>query len=203
MFFDPIKPPKDPPRPKRRARGRIVSADDRPEGVIAGSVALELVLAQSASAVVGVGQFGAYKSGFELVLVVVAFDEDLDLDFGMPNGFPPHRRRREQPEPNEIFRFGVEYADGSKAQDFSRRFFPPSDEKRPGPRISHRGGSSSDDEWRHRLWITPLPPKGPLKFAVEWPVAGIPETITELDATPLREAASSALELRRRRRRAS
>lgn len=135
VFFDPIKPRKDPPRPKRRVPRRAISRFSRPDGTVPGGVALELVLAQSGAVVVGAGEFAAYKVGFECELLIVTFDDDLDFDFAMPDDFAhPRRRRREGPEPGEIFRFGVEYSDGSKAAEWTRGFAALEGEKAVGPR---------------------------------------------------------------------
>jgi hypothetical protein len=39
-------------------------------------------------------------------------------------------------------------------------------------------------------WVTPLPPPGRLEFVCEWPAAGIALTRVEVDADPIREAAT-------------
>jgi len=48
------------------------------------------------------------------------------------------------------------------------------------------------DSWARDFWIWPTPPRGDLLIGVEWTERGIPETVTRLDASPLREAALQA-----------
>jgi len=60
--------------------------------------------------------------------------------------------------------------------------------------LIHAGGSggnagSNSAELRHAYWLWPLPPPGPLRVSCEWPVARVPFTTVELDATALHDAA--------------
>jgi hypothetical protein len=164
-------------------------------------MALELVLGRSSAVVIGAGRFAAYKSGFELQLLVVTFDDHLDVGFAIDDGWSsghPGSRPRETPEPDEQLRVGIEYADRSRTGEFTRPFAARA-QKPKGPSMMLRSGSSGTDEWRHTLWITPLPPSGRLTFAVQWPVAGVPLTLTEIEAELILDAAARSLELRRRR----
>src|ERR1039458_10364390 len=91
-----------------------------PAGTLAGSVALELVIARTEQVAVCVTRLGAYPAGFELELVTMAGAEGDQLDphlFGVPG---PGRRLTgdltgEAGIPPEMLRFGVEFADGAKA----------------------------------------------------------------------------------------
>jgi hypothetical protein len=88
-------------------------------------------------------------------------------------------------------RFGVQYADVCKATDVG----PPWDDgrrKRKGPVISQGSGQGGEREWQQDLWIWPLPPTGPLTFAIEWRAQQIPLTTHEVDADVIREAAERA-----------
>ena len=48
------------------------------------------------------------------------------------------------------------------------------------------------DSWARDFWAWPTPPQGELLIGVEWTERGISETVTRLDASPLREAALRA-----------
>lgn len=48
------------------------------------------------------------------------------------------------------------------------------------------------DSWARDFWVWPTPPQGELLIGVEWTERGISETVTRLDASPLREAALRA-----------
>ena len=45
------------------------------------------------------------------------------------------------------------------------------------------------------MWLWPLPPAGPLTFVCAWPAEGIEEISAQIDAAPILEAASRAIEL--------
>ncbi|GAA2095630.1 hypothetical protein GCM10009780_42410 [Actinomadura alba] len=111
------------------------------------------------------------------------------------------RRPEQGPEPGQgpgqelpdaLRRFGVRFPDGAKATTIEQL---PGDGPRPvGPILAEsHGGSGGRSNRRSRfhqdLWLWPLPPAVPFEFAVEWPLAGIPLTIIELDGAEITTAA--------------
>jgi len=163
-----------------------------PDGTLPGAVALELVLARNDRAAVCLTRLGAYPTGFALDLLVFATDDELD-----PYLFGPRQRGLPSTSPGEIppemLRFGVQFADGSKATNIARRPPSPRDDPEPeGPLIFPGGGSGGGSSWSQHLWVWPLPPSGPLAFVVEWPAAGIELTRHELDAQVILDAAERA-----------
>ncbi|MBB3086413.1 hypothetical protein [Geodermatophilus sabuli] len=56
-------------------------------------------------------------------------------------------------------------------------------------------GSSADLTIDQSWWLHPLPPEGSLHLVVRCPDLGIPETVTEVDATAIRQAAGRVVEL--------
>jgi hypothetical protein len=163
-----------------------------PEGTLPGAVALELVLARNDRAAVCLTRLGAYPTGFTLDLLVFTTDDELD-----PNLFGLRRRRSEPSTPGEIppevLRFGIQFADGSKATNISRRPPSPRDDPEPeGPLIFPGGGGGGGSSWSQHLWVWPLPPSGPLSFVCEWPAAGIELTRHELDAQLILDAVERA-----------
>lgn len=52
------------------------------------------------------------------------------------------------------------------------------------------GGGGGDRYTEVSLYLSPLPPPGPLRIITAWPGRGLQETVTELAADPLIEAAA-------------
>ena len=165
-----------------------------PRGSLPGAAPIEVVLARNDRAVVAVTKFGAYPEGFEFELIVLVGDREEELD-PMVMGYMRHGRRGDR---EEMLRFGMQFADGSKVtnQPGSRPFPPGGGDGPPsGPVLQQRGGGGGDGEWRQDYWVWPLPPPGPLTLACEWPGAGIPLRVVEVDAQPLIEAAGRAQQI--------
>jgi hypothetical protein len=188
-FFQPPPPaapePEPPPTPPWFAA---------PRGVLPGVVALELMLARTDEVAVCVSRVAAYTTGFEFEIRTLAAPgrRDLDLDpmlFG-PHRHRPHRAGVADGLPDELLRFGVQFADGSKATNtggFHR------DEDPPAGLVMHGGGGGGGGgDWRQSEWVWPLPPPGPVAFVCEWPAAGIPLSRAEIDAQVILDAAARA-----------
>jgi len=88
-------------------------------------------------------------------------------------------------------RLGVSFADGRKAVgDFP---WPPKEAGEPrNPVLTCDFTGGADHASRWRFWLWPLPPSGSLTIAVVWPEKGVSETLVEVDATELIEAAGRA-----------
>ncbi len=187
-FFEPPPPPPV-PEPEPQPRPPWMGA---PEGTLPGAVALELVLARNDRAAICLTRLGAYPTGFTLDLLVFTTDDALD-----PNLFGLRRRGLGPSTPGEIppevLRFGIQFADGSKATNISRRPPSPRDDPEPeGPLIFPGGGTGGGSSWSQHLWVWPLPPTGPLSVVCEWPAAGIELTRHELDAQLVLDAVQRA-----------
>ncbi len=77
--------------------------------------------------------------------------------------------------PPALFRFGVEYSDGLRITTADQRVWVGAVEPaHPEIVISDLWSSGHITEHPHPYWIAPPPPKGTLRFAVEWPLAGVP-----------------------------
>ncbi len=91
--------------------------------------------------------------------------------------------------PGELL-LGVRYADGRRVTTV--------DESPRGPgrlTITPYGGSGSSFHFRHELYLSPLPPEGPVSIVVRWLDQDVPETVTDLDGAAIREAAADAVEV--------
>ena len=162
--------------------------------MLPGVVALELVVARTDQVAVCVSRLAGYPTGFEFELHTIAApgQRDPDLD---PLLFGPYRHRRpragtEQQLPDDMLRFGVQFADGRRATNTGG--FHHSDDPPPGPVMHAGGGGGGGGDWRQSNWVWPLPPPGPVVFVCEWPAVGIPVTSAEIDAQLVLDAASRA-----------
>jgi hypothetical protein len=139
-----------------------------------------------------------YTDGFDFeVQVRSRLDEEL-VDPFLVHG---HRSRGRRLSPEEgldpdLLRLGIQFSDGSKATNLpgSRPFWGDPNEVPDGPVLWERGGSGGGGgRWRECFWVWPLPPEGALSFVCEWPVAGIPETRTEIDSVLILDAAADPI----------
>lgn len=185
-FFEPPASPPD-PEPERYRMPPWVAA---PQGTLPGTVALELILAQTEKVAVCVTRLAAYPTGFEFDVLTMSADDKDDLDPLMFHHHHRVRRGASEDIPPELLRFGVQFPDGSKATNtggFHHDRQPPS-----GPIMNSGGGGGGGGSWRQTQWVWPLPPPGTLTLVCEWPAIGIPVTRTPLDAQLILDAAERA-----------
>jgi hypothetical protein len=191
-FFEP--PP--PPPPEERIRHRPPAWSGPPHGTLPGVVPLELVLARSEVAAVYISRLSAYPTGVEFDLVTIAApdedDEALDPMLFGPHGHHMRRRAASTGIPDEMLRFGVEFADGRRATNTGGGGFSPPDTEPAGPVLHPGGGGGGGGRWHQVMFLWPLPPQGRLALVCEWPAAGIPLTRTDIDAGAIHEAAQRA-----------
>jgi hypothetical protein len=96
--------------------------------------------------------------------------------------------------PDDVLRFGVEFADGRRATNLGHR--DRTAESPPAITLNPRDGSGGGGRsFDFGYWVFPLPPPGTLTFAVEWPARGIELTRHEVDAAPILAAAAKSEQL--------
>ena len=164
-----------------------------PRNILGAAVPIRLVLARTDEVAVAVADATAYPTGFELRLVTRA----RTTDYGSGDDpFDPATmwRMRHPPGrgelPPEFLRFGLEFADRTKATNLGGF---PDPEKDPGARVLMQGsGGGGGGSWETQYWCWPLPPEGPLAFVCEWPAKGIALTRAEVDARIVLDAAARA-----------
>jgi hypothetical protein len=170
-FFDDVAPP-------REERWEVDShrqADwvGPPENVAGVTVPLDIVLANTGDAAVVITGARAYPTGLALAVALLR----------RPVGAITH-------EGFEKFRLGIGLADGRTVT--GERWH---EDPAATARLVQRGGGGGGLTWEQDYWLWPLPPAGTLQIACQWLPAGIEETVVEIDAAPIREAAARAVEL--------
>jgi hypothetical protein len=181
-FFESI--PQPPPPPIERPRRPVWS---RPDAVIPGSLAADLMLIRTEQAAVAVTTECAYPNGFEFTVHVHARD---------PEKFPPDPFGWDGPGPRPaepVLWLGVLYADGRRTATTAGH--PRRSDGPAGLVLIPGAGGGDEHSWRTSFWIYPLPPEGPVTLVVSWPEQGIPEARGELDGTAIRAAARRAVVL--------
>ncbi|MDQ6947642.1 MAG: hypothetical protein M3256_15575 [Actinomycetota bacterium] len=181
-FFTPPppRPPWEPPQP-------LLREWDEPDDSLGREVPLQFVIARSHAAIVAVRRITAYHNGF-------AFDVSVRLlpghELSDPSDFVGVQalRRTDGGLPDELFRFGLEFANGATVT--SLEVAGTGGPTRPTtPILAGGGGGGGDGRFDMRYWVWPLPPPGKLTFLSEWPAHGLPLTRCEIDSEPIRTAA--------------
>lgn len=180
FFDDVIREPGDSP----------LRALPRPDGELPTPLAIRLMLARSEQVAVAVTGLWAFAAGLDLLVSVrlrdavpgtrvASFLAGLD----------------DEPLEEEFCRLGVQFSTGEKAANTEVRATRESSSEIAGPimKVMVGGGGLVSREWRY--WVSPLPPPGPLAIVCEWPYFGIAESRTEIDAQPIRDAASQSIVL--------
>ena len=157
----------------------------RPENEVPGSVALEVVLGESEGAVVFISGARAYTNGVE-------FHVEARLRTPLAPG-PSHMWGiHGDGEPSDRLLFGIEFADGRRCST-EPGFHGLLEGHQPNvPSLMPDGGGGSSVSADVSMFLSPLPPPGPLLLVCAWPGRGVPETVSETSADPILEAASGA-----------
>jgi hypothetical protein len=159
-----------------------------PQNEVPVAVALNVVLARTDQLAAWVAGGRVYSNGLSFDVEMVYRQPLAPAD--QHRGFLLHHGLLEEEDP----RFGVAFADGRRTAldaDWRPRLGP----EPPAIVLGSRGGGGGGRGWSARLWLWPLPPEGPLTFALKWERQGIGETLVQADSAPLRAAATGVTEL--------
>jgi hypothetical protein len=180
-FFEPI--PDAPKQPAPQRRPPWIGAPENELGV---GVPMRVLLARTDDIAVSVGDVVAYSTGFTLRLAVRVRPGVVEdpRSFFMQLHAPPGMASADG------LRFGIGFADGRRATRM--RPGPTSEGPPPIALMARGGGDSGGGGLDVGYWVFPLPPAGPLVFALEWPSRGIDETTREVDATAIAEAGAQS-----------
>jgi hypothetical protein len=143
-------------------------------------VPLSLIVNRSTDLVISAGKFAVYPAGFEFELTTLSRTARSlhPMPWAMPHGRGSGAL------------IGVEYANGAKAT------LPP--QPTPGAQgmtMLPRSGSGDETTHRQTIWVSPLPPDGPVTIAAAWPARGLAEATITVDGGQFRNAAENAIEL--------
>lgn len=178
-FFDAPAPP--PPRPlPQPAQPEWMAA---PEGWLGGFVPVRPVLARTEEVVVTLEQFEAFPTGVRFELTVVTRRPS----GGFSAAFSGRR--------GGGIRLGVAFPDGSKWQGLSHPWPSLFESPPPPPVLWMGGGGGGDTEYTQQVWLWPLPPAGPVTFALAWPEQKIDEATVQVDGGLFRAGAAEAQQL--------
>jgi hypothetical protein len=167
-----------------------------PPNVLGAAVPLRLVLVRTSEVAIAVTDASAYPTGLSLTLSLRLREAIRDPRFDpighqLMGELRGHGQTGGSSElPPELFRFGVQYADGRKATTVGNPFS--ADAEPQGPILLPGSGGGGAREWDQSYWLWPLPPAGPLAFVCEWPVHDVALTRAEIDASLILEAAARA-----------
>jgi len=171
-----------------------------PEDWVGGVVPLDLEVGVNGSVCLTITHVTAYRQGFRFCFVALTkkkpsliCEEALDIA----------RRGAEDPDSLSLH-FGVEFADGRRADDLTSwisihggdlgpsgfaKSLPPDPEQEIF--VQAGGVAASDRRFSGGGWVWPLPPRGPLTFWIGWPAADLPVQPTRIDAAPLLAAVAA------------
>jgi hypothetical protein len=203
MFFEPLPAQEESARPPKPGLPAWCAPPAEEMGAILVS---RLKLAHSVNVAIIVPTIQVFSTGCLINVDIAMRRHTLS-----PDGFEALQRSMffpliTTPEvgqlPDQLLRFGVRFADGTKAttvgQRFGRRSLP--QDPPPGPQLSlllPGVSARSDDEdssvTTMGLWLWPSPPRDTFEFAVEWPAGGIELSIVRLDGAAIVDAAHQVI----------
>lgn len=165
-----------------------------PENEIPAAVAISTLLARTDEVAIGLIGAHAYTHGLRFNLAVRFRREPrgtmAQKSNALLNGYPGE-------DSAEPLLLGMEYADGRTVTNFQNPGFRgmPAAGDPAELSLSPTGGGGGGRSFDQSLWLTPLPPDGPLLVVCAWSAVGIAECRTILDGTAIAEAGSRAVTL--------
>jgi hypothetical protein len=180
------------PKPQRQQRRRLRRDDEysRPTLFVPTYLPEDVVLGLSEEAAVVMHGVACYPRGFAFSLETTSRYEVSYDDEDEEDAHGPFRVWSGTRQPSA--QFGIEYSDGRRATLAEGRRPLPREGRKDDITIWPGGGGSGGGHSTTDLWVRPLPPPGPVTFAVEWPSKGIDESLRQIDGRQFRDAAERA-----------
>ncbi|NRQ38193.1 hypothetical protein HII36_41145 [Nonomuraea sp. NN258] len=204
MFFEPPPAEDESARP---AKPEWPPWSAPPSDEMGAVIVSRLVLARTPNVAIVVPTIQAFSTGCLINADVVTRRHSLSPDDfqSLQMAVFPHMVagvKADQPLPDRLLRFGVRFADGTKATTVGQRLDRtrlPQDPP-PGPHLSMllpsmsmRSGDDDAAVLTWGLWLWPSPPRERFELAVEWPAGGVELSIVELDGAAIADAAQRAV----------
>jgi hypothetical protein len=159
------------------------------QDTLVGVLRLGAIVGRTDATAIGIARICVYRAGFGVALFIVRSDDnDSDSDSDSDSDRVLNHGRASGPlSPAaetgvtlaETLSFGVEFADGSAANNERVPSDLP-DERNPEVIVCEVGDEPAG--LRRTVWIRPLPPAGPLTFRCDWPALGIAAIRLTIDA---------------------
>ncbi len=166
-----------------RRRVAAMRSRQRPENEVPVSVALDAMLGEAADFIVYLSGVRVFRTVLEFRLTALARHRGAGR--GLSGALFGHGEQEDR------LLLGVEYADGRIGSNLGG--FPAglNQELDPTtPVLMPGGGGGGDRSAETSYYLTPLPPPGPLRIITAWPSRGVAESVTEIPAEPLTDAAT-------------
>lgn len=189
-FFE--LPPPEPQRRRRRRRRKLEDPWTPPSIYLPRYLQRNFVLASNDEVAVVIQGIACYPNGFEFELrTVTRFEPDEEDESAHYYGlFGSGHPSRGAEVPPEQLRFGLSFSDGSKCTTLDPWNDLHDGEK--GMQLHQGSGGGGNGQQHANLWVTPIPPEGPVEFVCEWPAFGIEETRRRIDGSHFIKAAGKS-----------
>lgn len=182
-FFNDLPVP-EPARPHRHHPW------EPPEAEFPGIVPIDtLLLARTDQVAVAVTGLSAFSAGIEIFLTARIRPSASHPEQHLAGG------PRDLAASRHSFRFGLQFADGSKAAGTPGGGRSGHDTEPVGPVLYPFAGGGGPHSFVSRWWTWPLSPAGPLEFVCEWPAFDIGETRARTDTQLILDAARRSIKL--------
>jgi hypothetical protein len=156
-----------------------------------GGAAVELVVGRSGGVALTVGAIRAYRTGFQFTVTGLLRTPSAATRDG--RGWRQRVDVELGPLATEFCQVGVQFSNGRSAANLHWR--PPATSSAPvGPLLVALEGGGAGRRFDMDYWVCPLPPPGPVTFVCAWPMHGLPETRTTVDAGLILDAAARCIE---------
>jgi hypothetical protein len=106
---------------------------------------------------------------------------------------------------SDTLRFSIRFADGGQSTmildpvsgQATMALDPnwPAAPSETAPRLINNGVASRPRSWSTGMWVSPLPPPGPVAFSCDWEAESVAEVRREIDAQVILEAAAQVEQL--------
>jgi hypothetical protein len=155
--------------------------EGRSMSVIPGTAQLLLPIVVRDSMVIAIGNFRCQRAGCE-------FQVSVRSSRPLPDTPVDPRHRRKSDNPQQAMNVTIGLPDGTIVAFKNQQ-------PEPGePILSVLGSGESRRAHTIRYWLSPLPTSGAIRFTIDWPASDIRAQSVEVDTSPLRAAARSAVQ---------